>query len=315
MRYKRTKKKLIFWCLFVGICAVFGSICMFIDPTGKLLQMNNLLPYFKVLPLSNLLFQNYIFPGVSLLIINGISNLTAAYLITKDKKVGIILGTIFGFTLMLWITIQFIIFPLNILSITFFMIGLLQLIIGYITYVFYTQEKFKFNIKDYKNINKNRDNLVVYFSRMGYTKKIAYEKANELGASILEIKTKEKTSGTLGFWWCGRYVMHKWRMPIEDINVNLKEYKHIIIVTPIWVFNISAPIRDFCYKYSKDINSVEYIFTHYMDAKFINVADEIDKILNVKRNKFTTICIRLGKVVKKQSLINVNNNCESSIHN
>lgn len=26
-----------------------------------------------------------------------------------------------------------------------------------------------------KNINKNKDILVVYFSRMGYTKKIAYE--------------------------------------------------------------------------------------------------------------------------------------------
>lgn len=69
------------------------------------------------------------------------------------------------------------------LSTTFFIIGLLQLIIGYITLVFYTQEQFKFNIKKYKNINKNKDNLVVYFSRMGYTKQIAYEKVNDLGAT------------------------------------------------------------------------------------------------------------------------------------
>ena len=298
MRYKRTKKILMFWCVFVGIGALFGSICMFIDPTGKLLQMNNLLPYFKVLPFSEVLFQNYIFSGISLLIINGISNLTAAYLIAKDKKVGIILGTIFGFTLMLWITIQFIILPTNKLSITFFIIGILQLIIGYITYVFYTQEKFKFNIKDYKNINKNKDNLVIYFSRMGYTKKVAYEKANELGASILEIKSKERTNGTLGFWWCGRFAMHRWNMPIEEININLKSYKNIIIVSPIWVFGISSPIREFCTKYKNDIKNVEYIFTHYMDAKFINVADELDIILNLKRKSLTTICVRLGKIVK-----------------
>lgn len=298
MRYKRTKKILIFWCIFVGIGALFGSMCMFIDPTGKLLQMNELLPYFKVFPFSEVLFQNYIFSGISLLIVNGITNLTAAYLIAKNKKLGIILGTIFGFTLMLWITIQFFILPRNILSITFFIIGLLQLIIGYITHVFYTQEEFKFNIKDYKNINKNKENLVIYFSRMGYTKKVAYEKANELGASILEIKTKENTSGTLGFWWCGRFAMHRWNMPIDKINKNLKEYKNIIIVSPIWVFSISSPIRDFCTKYKNDFKSVEYIFTHYMDSAFTNVADELDKILKLKRKSLTSVCIRKGKIVK-----------------
>ena len=56
-----------------------------------------------------------------------------------------------------------------------------------------------------KNINKNKDILVVYFSRMGYTKKIAYDYANEVGAFILKLNTLENTSGTLGFWWYGRF--------------------------------------------------------------------------------------------------------------
>ena len=77
---------------------------------------------------------------------------------------------------------------------------------------------------------------------MGYTKKVAYEKANEIGANIIELKTKEKTDGTLGFWWCGRFGMHQWKMDID-----LKKYKKVYIVSPIWVFNICAPIRDFCY--------------------------------------------------------------------
>ena len=72
------------------------------------------------------------------------------------------------------------------------------------TYVFYTQEQFKFDPKDYKNIGKNKDVLVVYFSRMGYTKKVAYEEAEKQKADILELKTKEKTENTSGFWWCGR---------------------------------------------------------------------------------------------------------------
>lgn len=296
MRYKITKKFLIFWCLFIGIGAVWGSACMLIDPTGKLLQMDKMLPYFQVLPFSDILFPNYIFSGISLLIVNGISNLIAAYLLIKNKKIGIILGTTFGFTLMLWIIIQFIIFPTNILSTSYFVFGIIQLITGYMTYVFYNQEQFKFNLLDYENIGKNKDVLVVYFSRMGYTKKIAYEQANKIGAEIIEIKAKEKTENTSGFWWCGRYGMYKWRMPIEDIDVDLKKYKKIIIVSPIWVFDISAPIREFCYKYSKDISNVEYIFTHYMNAKFENVANELDEILNKKRGSFTSVCVRLGKI-------------------
>lgn len=260
--------------------------------------MDTLLPYFSVLPFSDILFQNYIFSGISLLIVNGISNLIASYLIIKDKKIGFILGTIFGITLMVWITNQFIILPSNFLSISYFIIGLLQFIIGLITVIFYIQSKFVFDINDYKNVNKNKGSVVVYFSRMGYTKKVAYEKANEIGANIIELKTKEKTDGTLGFWWCGRFGMHQWRMDIENINIDLKKYKKVYIVSPIWVFNICAPIRDFCYKYKNDINSHEYIFTHFMKSSFVRVADQTDKIIGKKREDLTSICVRFGKVKK-----------------
>ena len=292
MRYIKTKKILVLICLFVGLTALYGSICMFIDSTGKLLRMDVMLPYFKCLPFSNILFQNYIFSGISLLIVNGIT-----YLIIKNKKSGIVFGTILGCTLMLWITIQFIIFPVNILSSIYFIIGLVQLIVGYITLVYYKQELFEFDISKYENLNNNnKDTLVVYFSRMGYTKKVAYETANKLKANILELKTNEKTSNTLGFWWCGRFGMHKWCMKTEDININLKEYKRIIIVSPIWVFSICAPIRDFCYKYSKDINDVEYIYTHFMKNKFLYVVKDMDRILNKNHKKYTSICIRFGNI-------------------
>lgn len=296
MRYRITKKFLIFWCLFIGIGAVFGSLGMLIDPSGKLMQMDKMLPYFEVLPFSSVLFKNYIFSGIALLIVNGITNLVAAYLLIKNKKIGIILGMIFGFTLILWITIQFVIFPTNILSTSYFIFGIIQLLTGYMTYVFYMQDNFEFNLEEYKNIGVNDDVLVVYFSRMGYTKMIAYQEADKLGADILELKAKEKTDGTTGFWWCGRYGMHKWRMEIKNIDVDISKYDKIVVVSPIWVFNVSAPIRDFCYKYADKINKVQYIFTHFMKANFNNARCELDRILNKKRSKFTSVCIRLGKI-------------------
>lgn len=38
MRYNKVRKILLFLSLFVGISAICGSICMFISPSGKLLQ-------------------------------------------------------------------------------------------------------------------------------------------------------------------------------------------------------------------------------------------------------------------------------------
>ena len=56
-RYKKTRNVLIFWCLFIGIGALIGSVGMFLDPTGKLMAMDQLLPYFKVLPFSDVCFK------------------------------------------------------------------------------------------------------------------------------------------------------------------------------------------------------------------------------------------------------------------
>lgn len=296
MRYKKVKKILEFLCLFIGIGALYGSINMFVDPTGSSLGMNDMLKYFSVLPFSNILFKNYIFSGICLLIVNGISNISTFILLVKNKRIGIILGMIFGITLMLWIIIQFIIFPMNWLSITFFMLGIFEFIIGYVTYVFYRQNEFKFIVDEYKNIDKKSDTLVVYFSRMNYTKSVAYTIVNKMNADVYEIKSKEKVDGTIGFWWCGRFGLLKKSMDIEDIDVDIEKYKKIIICSPIWVFDVSAPIRKFMFLYSGKIKNVEYVLVHYTRGKYIGVANYMDNLLKIKRSKLTNVRMRLGKV-------------------
>ena len=134
LRYDTVRKLLIFWTLFVAIGAVGGALCMIFDPSGKTLGMDEMLPYFQVLPFADVLFQNFLFPGIALLIVNGLTNLTAAVLLLKKEKLGVILGGIFGVTLMLWICIQFYMFPMNFMSTSFFVIGLLQAITGYVAW-------------------------------------------------------------------------------------------------------------------------------------------------------------------------------------
>lgn len=294
-KYDILRKIMIFWTLFVGIGALAGAIGMFCDPSGKAMGMDAMLPYFQVLPFADKLFQNLVFSGVMLLLVNGATNFVAAGLLFAKKKAGIILGMTFGITLMLWITIQFVIFPFNFMSTAFFIVGLLQFATGYACFVRFSQSQFLFEEKNYKNIGQDKTKIVVFFSRQGGTKKLAYEIANEQGAEILEIKTTEKIYGDLGFWWCGRFGMHKWGMPLSPTNFDPSKYDEITICTPVWVFATSAPIRQFCKMYCGKISNPNYVTTHFMNCKFHRIAKELDTLLQTTHKSFRTFRNRFGK--------------------
>lgn len=245
-RFQAARRVLLFWCLFIGWGAVAGSACMLAAPDGHLMGMEGMLPYFQVLPLAEYLYQDFLFPGIALLCVNGLTNLAAAVLLLRGKRLGVVLGGAFGLTLMAWITIQFVIFPMNVMSTSFFIFGMLQAATGYAAWVFDRQERFAVRETDYPHVGTNPRRLVVYFSRMGYTRRAALEEAERTGAQICRLRTGERTEGTLGFWWCGRYAMHRWDMPIEPTGLELSAYDHVTICTPIWAFHILAPVRAFC---------------------------------------------------------------------
>lgn len=293
-RYKTARKWLIFWTLFIGIGAVAGALAMLIDPSGKALGMDAMLPYFQVLPFAETLFQNFVFSGIALLVVNGLTNLVAATLLFAKKKCGATLGAIFGFTLMLWIVIQFCIFPFNFMSTAYFTFGFCQLATGVCALVFQKQESFRFNKDDYANVGTDKSKLVVYFSRMGYVRKVAHEIANGTGAEIYEIKAKEKTDGTLGFWWCGRFGMHRWEMPIEELSVDLSAYDEVTVCSPIWVFSLSAPVRSFLRQAKGKIKNVNYVFVHYTNGDYRGVAAAADEILGIEHQKLVNVRCRQG---------------------
>ena len=294
-RYIVSRRWLLFWTLFIGIGAVAGATGMLADTSGKAMGMDAMLPYFQVLPFADVLFQNFLFSGIALLIVNGLTNLTAAALLFARRKSGIVLGGVFGITLMAWIVIQFVIFPLNFMSTIYFVFGILQAVTGYVCYVGYMQSNFRFDPSDYHNVGTDHTKLVVYFSRCGYTRKVAYGIANDSGAELLEVTTTERTQGNLGFWWCGRFAMHRWGMPIAEPQVDLAGYDHVTIVTPVWDFAVCAPIREFCTKYAcGKLKSVDYVSVHFMRAKFDFVADSLDEMLQTKRTAYRSVSSHFG---------------------
>ena len=183
-RSEHARRALLFWTLFIGVGAVGGAAMMLLDPSGKTMGMDAMLPYFQVLPLARVLFQDFTFSGWALLIVNGLTNLTAAGLLLAKKHSGVVLGGVFGVTLMLWICIQFYIFPPNFMSTIYFIFGFCQAATGYAAWVFRRQESFTVNMADYPHIGSDPTRLVVYFSRMGYGKKLACEEAERTGAVL-----------------------------------------------------------------------------------------------------------------------------------
>ena len=293
-RYAAARRWLLFWTLFIGIGAVAGAVGMLVDPSGRALGMDAMLPYFQVLPFAEVVFQNFTFSGWALLIVNGLTNLTAAALLLARKRAGAVLGGVFGVTLMLWICIQFYMFPLNFMSTIYFLFGLAQAATGWAACVFWKQEAFRFDPADYPHIGTNPRQLVVYFSRMGYGRRLAYERAERTGAAVYEIRAAERTEGTLGFWWCGRYGMHRWDMPIEPVTVDLAAYDHVTICAPIWVFHLAAPVRAFCRAAAGKIKEVDYILVHHQNSRYENAAAEMDALLGIQHTKLTSVRCREG---------------------
>ena len=294
-RFEKARKALIFWTLWIGLGAVAGAACMLIDPSGKIMGMDAMLPFFQKMPLADVLFQNFVFSGISLLIVNGLTNLTAAVLLLRRKHAGVVLGGFFGITLMLWICIQFWLFPPNVMSTLYFLFGLAQALTGYAAWVFEQQETFAVHREDDPQIGTNPKRLVVYFSRMGYVRRKAFEEAACTGAEVYEIQAAERTEGTLGFWWCGRYAMHRWPMPIRPVTVDLTAYEHVTICSPIWAFALAAPVRAFCQAASGKIREADYLLVHFNPASYENAADEMDSLLGLKRTGFRSFVCRTGR--------------------
>lgn len=131
MKANTPRRWLYFWTLFIGLGAVAGSCGMLLDPTGRAMGMDAMLPYFQVLPLAEALYQDFVFPGVALLIVNGLTQLFTFLLLCRKHHAASLCGAVCGVLLMLWICIQFYIFPFNFMSISYFIFGLLEALTGF----------------------------------------------------------------------------------------------------------------------------------------------------------------------------------------
>lgn len=101
----------LFWTLFIGLGAVLGAFMMWLG--ADTFGMNPMLQYIQRLPLADVLFTTWKWPGVFLLLVNGLPQLGAAILVLLRHEAAPRAVFVAAILLAGWMAVQFVIFPLN----------------------------------------------------------------------------------------------------------------------------------------------------------------------------------------------------------
>ena len=115
--------------LFVGIGAVGGAVMMWIDPTGALWGGEPLLEMLRAkMPWPDVFFKDFVPSGFVLLILNGISQLAAAFLLFRKHRFAPYAVLACGIILMLWIVLEWWVWGFNAICNIYFVLGLLEVV-------------------------------------------------------------------------------------------------------------------------------------------------------------------------------------------
>lgn len=103
--------------------------------------------------------------------------------------------------------------------------------------------------------------LIVFYSRMGTTKKVGEKLAELISAETEEIIDAKDRTGAWGFIMSGRDAMKKRPAGIKPSDKNLSEYDLVIAGTPVWAGTVSAPMRTFLKNNKENFKQVAFFCT------------------------------------------------------
>jgi flavodoxin len=85
--------------------------------------------------------------------------------------------------------------------------------------------------------------LIVYYSRSGYTRRVARMLARRLGGDIDEIKIVQPVRGPLGYALSAIEALAEITPPVRPALKSPKGYDCIVVGTPVWFWSLSSPVR------------------------------------------------------------------------
>jgi menaquinone-dependent protoporphyrinogen IX oxidase len=95
----------------------------------------------------------------------------------------------------------------------------------------------------------NKQAIIVYFSRTGYTRRVAEQIARRLNADLIPIAETGSRLGLLGY--VKSLIEATWRRKpkIKVPSFEPAHYRLVVIGTPIWAWRLSSPVRTFISRY------------------------------------------------------------------
>lgn len=99
--------------------------------------------------------------------------------------------------------------------------------------------------------HSNMKTLVVYFSRMGHSKKVAELLKEQLNADVEELQmiAPYPDDGKPHYMKFGFQAMLGFKPELKPLGVTLDDYDLVIIGSPTWNWRISPPVLSFITKY------------------------------------------------------------------
>ena len=141
------------------------------------------------------------------------------------------------------------------------------------------------------------DTLIIYYSYTGNSEKIAYYVKDKLNADILKLEPKIPFSSDYD------EVVQEWQnneikrdVDIKEINIDLSQYKKIVLITCTWWYGISPVMKKFLKDYdlsNKDVlvasSNAGWIGHCFKDYQTLlpnsNIKGELDLVFSSNENE------------------------------
>jgi flavodoxin len=140
--------------------------------------------------------------------------------------------------------------------------------------------------------------LVVFYSRTGTTKRVAEKLSSLLHSDIEEIIDLTKRTGFIGWLKSGRDGSGKRLTTIKETEKDPGSYDIVIIGTPVWGFNMSAPVRTYLTLNKERFKNTAFFLTS--DGSRVNEAVFVDMVEVSTRKPLATLALRKNNVLKNQ---------------
>lgn len=120
--------------------------------------------------------------------------------------------------------------------------------------------------------------LVVFYSRSGHTEQLALRLAELIGADTERIRDNTARGGWLGYQRCAIEAFLGHTPKIRPCRYRPQDYDLVIIGTPVWVWNMSSPVRSYVDHYRGKLTRVA-VFCTCGGSGDNKVLDDLERLL------------------------------------